>query len=427
MKTKNHHMMLRRQVWQFKVRIPADVQQHYRTRSSMFIEESLRTGDATEARLLRDVKLVRYRKLWAELRLQDAKGTKGSALAELRGNDSDLLDIREEVDSASEYIDVLADRIDRIASRLATKHRLHDLADARDLAIKDGEGAELWRRIQLLRSDLTPLAPYCWEWYETKSAKAHKTKTEYHRAIDVLLGEFEFLEDVKHRKVKRFLSALLTSNAKATVGKFTTAFRGVWHYNGWPNGTDMWSLQGMDSKVPEIRVRAISDEEYVRLLALLKTTSDRRLWLAIRIAAYTGASRSGVCGLRLEGADTDRPTLFLPEKKREWRTRRIPCHPAILTDAQEWCASPLAVSTVTNGFTALKLEAGLGRDVVYHSLRHSVVNKLENARISSREIKRLVGHKIGNLTFDTYSAEGLGYDVLHDVVGKLEWPDVEWD
>jgi integrase len=63
----------------------------------------------------------------------------------------------------------------------------------------------------------------------------------------------------------------------------------------------------------------------------------------------------------------------------------------------------------------------------YHSFRHSVANKLENARINSREIKRLLGHKIGNITFDTYSAEGLGYDVLEDVVGRIEWPDVNWE
>ena len=95
-------------------------------------------------------------------------------------------------------------------------------------------------------------------------------------------------------------------------------------------------------------------------------------------------------------------------------------------DALEWCAAPLAPTTVTNEFTAVKREAGLGRDVVYHSLRHSVINKLENARVSSREIKRLVGHRIGSLTFDTYSAEGLGYEVLQDVVGKLSWPEVRW-
>lgn len=427
LKTKNHHMRLRNKVWQLKLRIPTDVQRHYTPRSSMFIEETLRTSDPVVARRLRDAKLASYTKLWSEMRLREFSGRNSVETAEQADEDSDLLDLREQTETASEYIGLLGDRIDSIAHRLAGKHGLHDIEDARDLAIKDGEGAELWRRLQLLRGDLTPLEPYCWEWFRTKGGKAHKTQIEYRRAIRILLEEFEFLEDVKHRKVKRFLVSLLANNAKATVGKYTTAFRGIWKYHGWPNSTDMWSIADLDSSVPAINVRAITDDEYLRLMRILRGTKRRKLYLAMRLAAYTGASRSGVCGLRLEGADTSRPSLFLPETKREWRTRRIPCHPAILDDAKEWCASPLAPTTVTNEFTDLKREAGLGRDTVYHSFRHSVVNKLENARVSSREIKRLVGHRIGNLTFDTYSAEGLGYEVLQDVVNKLEWPHLDWD
>lgn len=426
MKTKNHHMRLRGKTWQLKLRIPSDLHHHYATRSSKFIEESLRTGNAADARKLRDVKLKRYEKLWQEMRLRDTLSNGSPLLAEFDSEDSELLDMKEESGTASEYLSHLGEKIDNIAFRIAAREGLHDLEDARDMAIQEDEGAELWRQVQLLRGDLTPLKPYCQEWLDTKNGKAHKTLIEYRRGIKVLLGEFEYLEDVKHRKAKRFLHGLLAENAKGTVAKYTTAFRGVWKYHGWPNGSDMWSIQDMDSMVPEIKVRSLTDDEYSNIMGLLRGTRRRKLWLAIRIAAYTGASRSGVCGLRLEGENTSQPTLFLPETKREWRTRRIPCHPAILKDAQEWCSAPLAPTTVTNEFTAAKREAGLGRDVVYHSLRHSVVNKLENARVSSREIKRLVGHRIGNLTFDTYSAEGLGYEVLEDVVSKLRWPEVHW-
>lgn len=421
-------MLLRGKTWQFKARIPTDLLHHYTSRSSKFIEESLRTSDVAEARKLRDVKLQRFQKLWAEMRLRDERGNNPAPAPSFgySSEDSDMLDIREDEDSASDYLSLLSDKIDRIAQRIATKKGMHDLEDARDLAIAEGEGAELWRKVQLLRGDLTPLEPYCWEWFATKSGKAHKTQIEYRRAIRILLDRFEFLEDVKHRKVKRFLHELLHENAKATVGKYATAFRGVWRYHGWRSGDSLWSISDMDSHVPEIEVRSLTDDEYLHIMGLLQGTRKRKLWLAIRIAAYTGASRSGVCGLKAEGLGTNRPTLFLPETKKDWRTRRIPCHPAIIEDVKEWCAAPLALTTVTNGFTEVKQEAGLGREVVYHSLRHSVVNKLENARVSSREIKRLVGHRIGNLTFDTYSAEGLGYDVLQDVVSKLEWPNVSW-
>lgn len=54
-------------------------------------------------------------------------------------------------------------------------------------------------------------------------------------------------------------------------------------------------------------------------------------------------------------------------------------------------------------------------------------NRLENARINTREIRRLMGHATGIITFDTYNAEGLNYSVLSEVVNAIEWPKVHWD
>jgi hypothetical protein len=42
-----------------------------------------------------------------------------------------------------------------------------------------------------------------------------------------------------------------------------------------------------------------------------------------------------------------------------------------------------------------------------------------------REIQRLLGHKIGKISFDTYNAQGLGYETLSKVVNKISWPSVE--
>ncbi|WP_296765955.1 DUF6538 domain-containing protein [Sediminimonas sp.] len=429
MKTKNHHMIKRGERWHFKLRIPTDVMDFYAGRASKFIEQSLKTGDAIVARKLRDAKLKKYQDLWSEMRLRQHRQPSQNTTAppENLSDDAMLLEEREAApEDIPEHITFLSDKIDALAYPKAPSGDVDELDEARDEVIKSGKGAAIWREIQILRGSLTPLEPYCWEWFETKRGKAHKTKTEYCRAISILLDRFPYKEEITQRKARRFLHDLLTDNAKATVQKYTTAYRGIWRYHGWRSDEQMWTVREMDSAVDTTEVRAVTNDEYLRIMDAIKDTKMRRLWLAVRIAAYSGASRSGICGLRLEGAETDNPSLYLPETKRAWRTRRIPCHPEILEDAAEWVSSPLAPTTLTNEFSAVKKKLGYQRDLVYHSFRHSVTNKLENARISSREIKRLLGHRIGNITFDTYSAEGLGYDVLSEVVQKVTWPEVEW-
>ena len=59
---------------------------------------------------------------------------------------------------------------------------------------------------------------------------------------------------------------------------------------------------------------------------------------------------------------------------------------------------------------------------VFHSFRHSVAHKLENASVMDREVARLLGHKIGKISFDTYNPQGLGYETMSKVVAKIEWP-----
>lgn len=427
MKTKNHHMILRGNRWQFKIRIPSDVQEHYRGRSSKFIEETLRTGDVQAARKLRDAKLKNYQRLWDEMRLRKEGGLRGGAgVGVPLAGGGDYPDPREmQPQEISDHISVLGDEIDKLAHRLAPSDN-QELDEARDEVMRSGEGAALWRQIQILRGSLTPLEPLFWEWMDSKRGKSDKAKTEYRRAMQVLLERFTYKEDLTHRKAQKFLLDTLEKKAQATVGKYLIVYRGMWRFHGWGAEEGMWSIGGLDSAVAKTRVRGVTDEDYLRIMDAIRGTKQRRLWLAIRIAAYSGAARSGVCGVRLEGAETDKPTLYLPETKKDWRTRRVPCHPEILADVEEWSRSPLAPTTVTNEFTAVKVALGYGRELVFHSFRHSVTNKLENARVSSREIKRLLGHRIGNITFDTYNAEGLGYDVLNEVVREISWPRVEW-
>lgn len=366
--------------------------------------------------MLRDQRLKRYERLWTEKRLRNGRDVVGARMA------TDTLP--PELVEAEIYR--LGEQIDAMAARQAIGLAFEDLEDAREEVIETLEGAELWRRIQVLRGDLTPLAPLCDAWLATKGKKSAKTLSDYRLALRLLVTEFPNKEAVTWAKARSFLARLMAEKAKPTVEKYTIAFKGVWEHNGWVFDVGMWSVKHMDSGVQRLKVKPYTDEQFVKLMDGLRDRGKRKLWLAVKIAAYSGASLSGISGMGLRGFDTGQPSLFLPETKKEWRPRVIPCHPEILAEAAEWIAGRLANQTITNQFSELKTELGFGREHHFHSFRHSVANRLENARISDREIKRLLGHRIGNITFDTYSAEGLGYEVLNEVVRAIHWPTVTY-
>ncbi|AWB48292.1 hypothetical protein HYN69_07000 [Gemmobacter aquarius] len=365
---------------------------------------------------MRDQRLKRYDRLWTEMRLKNGKDVIGSFTA----HESQT------PDQIEATIDHLATQLDDMAMKRSAGGHFDDLDDAREEVIESVEGAALWRKIQVLRGDLTPLAPLCEAWLATKGKKSAKTLSDYRLALRLLVDEFPHRESVTWAKARNFLARLMGEKAKGTVEKYTIAYKGVWEHNGWATEASMWSVKNMDSAIPTLKVRSYTDDQFVKLMDGIRAKGKRKLWLAVKIAAYSGASLSGIVGMELRDWDTDRPSLFLPETKKEWRSRSIPCHPAIIADVEEWVGGRLANQTITNQFSEMKTELGFGKEHHFHSFRHSVANRLENARVSSREVKRLMGHLIGNITFDTYSAEGLGYEVLNEVVRAIRWPEVTY-
>lgn len=428
MRPKNHDLQQRGNVWQLRIRIPKDVLGFYAANRNPYVVETLKTRELSEARRLRDERLVELRRLWADMR----KRTRRLELKDQTQQSDDasdyLLSLRDDPEQASIYISILGDLIDRKARPIALSESLDDLNDARDELIRtDPEVREHWREIQIAQGSLTPLKPLCMEWLDTKGGRVDKTRMDYLKAIEVLVERFPNKEDITHRKARSFLAELLKGRAKATVQKYTIAYRGVWRYQGWLQEAEMWSIRDMDSSVPVVKVLSYTNEQFIELMNEARRKGRRKLWLAMKIAAYSGASRSGVAGLELRKGDGREVSLYLPETKKEWRTRIVPCHPSILTEVEEWVTKPLAMRTITDQFAELKTSLGHGREHVYHSFRHSVANRLENARINTREIKRLMGHATGIITFDTYNAEGLDYSVLAEVVNAIVWPEVHWD
>jgi integrase len=66
---------------------------------------------------------------------------------------------------------------------------------------------------------------------------------------------------------------------------------------------------------------------------------------------------------------------------------------------------------------------GIKRDLLcFHSLRHNVTGTLDAAELRQTDVARVLGHKIEEETFRTYSKGGPGLKTLAAVVEKIEYP-----
>lgn len=417
MRTKNHHLLKRGRRWYLRYDIPKRVAHCYSERRSRTIYEALHITDEVLARSLRDKRLRELEREWlllgqqgrAQFRPSRAQSDATSSEVEPRTREALLDRLREEgQEEALSYLDVpLSD-----ASQ-------EDVGYAQERFAATERGRELLRRIEVAQGRQTPLGPLCDEWLASKNPTA-SVMYDYRKALALLCERFSTIEEVDHLAARRFLAELLKTLNRSTVQKYTTAYRGVWGLKGLR--TDQWPLRGLDSFVQSTQRATWSDDEYLRLLKGAAEKGNRQLWLAIRIAAYTGAAAQGVSGVELVEDKRDRVSIYLPETKQRRRARLIPCHETIVEDVREWEACRLAPQPLSKRFGRLKTDLGFGREKVLHGFRHSVVNRLERAQVRGVVIKRLVGHKLNDITFDTYSADGPGYDVLREAVSAVRWP-----
>lgn len=427
MRNKNHHLIQRNETWYIRYDIPKEIRHNFPKMKSPTQMESLRVKDVKTARKKRDDKLGALEKLWDKQRqendLRKYTGVTSDVFSSYREWAYEAL--RSEQATQIENIKILLD--EKFDQHQYKNFKPHDQSqeaylESQEEARNSPLGRELVVAGRILSGNYTPIKMIADEWLLTKPKLGSSTLYRYKKAIKILTDKYEFIEEIEFRDARNFMATLLQTLNKRTVIGYCGAYRGIWGHLG--KHRDMWSTKELSSLVESVKVERWSDEEYLHLLEECTKRGHRDLWLAIRIAAYTGGAVQGVARLEVRDEGNAR-SLFLNETKRENRPRLIPCHPAIHKDVIEWQKYSHTPKSLSKKFTEFKQSLGYPKLVkVFHSFRHACVNKLENARVSDREIQRLLGHKLGKMTFDTYNHEGLDYDVLSDIISKLKWPEV---
>lgn len=162
---------------------------------------------------------------------------------------------------------------------------------------------------------------------------------------------------------------------------------------------------------PPPRDRRLSREEFARLELAADTTPHLSAFIAI--ARYTAARAGAILSLTWGQIDFSRRIISLGGGGRQKRRAIVPLHPdlawrlVLMREAAEteyvieWAGKP--VKSIKNAFRRAVTEAGLGKEVTPHVLRHSVASWMAEAQIPMSEIAAVLGHRDSRTTERIYA------------------------
>ncbi len=161
---------------------------------------------------------------------------------------------------------------------------------------------------------------------------------------------------------------------------------------------------------PQIERRGFTDAELRSVFAAL--ADDPETHLLTRLATYTGCRLGELTGLRrIDVSRDDRQRLLLRLQPHDGRSlkskssaRTVPVPTAIAAELEAWLKSrgdapferPAPVAS--KRFNRVLRRLNLPRELVFHSLRHGVAERLRTAGVARELIASILGHVNGTVT-----------------------------
>lgn len=162
---------------------------------------------------------------------------------------------------------------------------------------------------------------------------------------------------------------------------------------------------------PPPRDRRLSREEFARLEDAARISNH--LYVFLQVARFTGARAGAILSLVWSSVDFERRLISLGGTGRQKRRAVVPMHPdlawcLVLTKAAsetdmviEWAGKP--VKSIKNAFRRAVSDAGLGKEVTPHVLRHTAASWMAEAGVPMSEIAAVLGHSDSRTTERVYA------------------------
>ncbi len=180
---------------------------------------------------------------------------------------------------------------------------------------------------------------------------------------------------------------------------------------------------------PRLARQPFEPSDLHKLLAGATEREDAELADLIRLAMWTGCRIEELCALKI--ADVNGDSFRVREAKSAAGVRVVPIHPELQQTMARLTAetkdgyvlSGLSFNkyqdrsnAIGKRFGRLRTALGFGPELVFHSIRKTVVTILENAGVSENVVADIVGHEKPRITYGLYS----GGATLE--VKRLRWP-----
>ncbi|WP_165907465.1 tyrosine-type recombinase/integrase [Primorskyibacter sedentarius] len=282
-------------------------------------------------------------------------------------------------------------------------------------------------------------------WISTLSEQKQKTLDMKRSDILRFAERFPYTSDVSRKDLRGWIDHLLQEEnlSSATVRRIVSACRGYWQYlQHLQLVTDEQDpFSGLSpSKKKVLRASARTKREpftpaqVVKLWKAAHAKGDAQLGDLIWCAMWTGCRIEEICSLKLAQVEEDKFRIVDGKTNAGWR--EIPIHPKLKETFQR-LANESADGFLLSGlpdnkygtrsdaigkrFGRLKKSLGYGSQLVFHSIRKTVITELERAGAPENVVADIVGHEKKTMTYGLYSG-GASFENKRDTIIKLSYP-----
>ena len=388
--------------WWIKFRVPG---------TKKMVRRSLKTTDLREAQARRD-KLLEQRKQLVE------QASYATQLVQLREQYLSSVDDQER--------EIIKDKIQEASEDKAAEMGLLHLYKGHGNFDPDQlseEELQPWKSYKTALGELTPIAEVLPVWLETIGNK--KTRSDYRRAVEVLVQRFTTLEEVDRRKAKQFLEWAKRENqiTNPTLRKWMSGYKNLWEYAD--KDISVWNDQKLSADPPRSKKRPFTASQVLDMYRILSERNDvTASWLkhAVWIAAHTGARESAIAKLRY---NAEEKTIWFPKAKKEETDRIIPAHPAIWSNLDAWeNGYRKSASSISNRFTTFKQGLGYDGSHDFHSFRRTFLTMCENTAIPEGVAADIAGHKKQTISYGLYSG-GNTIEVMREALERIDYESID--
>lgn len=276
-------------------------------------------------------------------------------------------------------------------------------------------------------------------------------KYPIHRHKDLRLKGLTFQNILKSKLTYNTLSVTTINNQIRKVSTFFNwaVKQGYLYHN---------PMQGMKvrQKVSAKSARLPFSDDNLKLLfnspiyTEHKFSKDYKYWLPL-LGLYTGARLEELCQLYISDIHLtdDVPYISISDEQPEQHLknntskRKVPIHPELfelgfksfVEDKQVYKCSRLFDYLVPQRqklghkpsiwFGKYKRAQGItDSKKVFHSFRHTIVANLIKTKAPAYDLKSLLGHQHGSITFDLYGSEEVDIEPISEMLNKLSFKNL---